>query len=72
MNPPNVDDETYINFLIATPTVCNATEAARVQPEAADPPAHNALTRARFADYAWAIAHDHRGIKQYCSIERAQ
>lgn len=45
MNRPKVDDEAYINFLMATPKVCSATEAARVQPEAVDPPAHDAFTR---------------------------
>lgn len=45
MNRAKVDDETYINFLMATPKVCSATEAARVQPEMADPPAHDAFTR---------------------------
>ena len=45
MNPPKVTDEAYINFLMATAKVCSATEAARVQPEMADPPAHDAFTR---------------------------
>lgn len=45
MTRPKVDDEAYINFLMATPTVCSATEAARVQLEAVDPPAHDAFTR---------------------------
>ena len=45
MNKPKVDDEAYINFLIATPKVCSALEAARVQPELANPPAHDAFTR---------------------------
>ncbi|HRF45071.1 MAG TPA: transposase, partial [Candidatus Competibacteraceae bacterium] len=31
-----------------------------------------ALTRVRFAGYAWTIEHYHRGIKQYCGVERAQ
>ena len=44
LNPPKVTDEAYINFLMATPKVCSATEAARVQPEAVDPPAHDAFT----------------------------
>jgi hypothetical protein len=30
------------------------------------------LTRTRFAGYAWTIEHYHRGLKQFCSIERAQ
>lgn len=45
MNPPKVRDEDYINFLIATPKVCSAMEAARVQPKESDPPAHDAFTR---------------------------
>jgi len=45
MNRAKVDDETYINFLMATAKVCSATEAARVEPEAVDPPAHDAFTR---------------------------
>ncbi|HRW67676.1 MAG TPA: hypothetical protein P5032_18450 [Candidatus Competibacter sp.] len=45
MNRPKVEDEAYINFLIGTPKVCSATEAARVQPERADPPADDAFTR---------------------------
>lgn len=45
MNPPKVTDEDYINFLIATPKVYSATEAARVQPEKPMMPAHDAFTR---------------------------
>jgi predicted house-cleaning NTP pyrophosphatase (Maf/HAM1 superfamily) len=45
MNPPKCSDEDYINFLIATPRQVNATEAARVQPEAAKAAAHDAFTR---------------------------
>lgn len=45
MNPPKVGDRDYIDFLIATPKVCSATEAARVQPEQSAPPAHDAFTR---------------------------
>lgn len=45
MNPPKCNDEDYINFLVATPRVCSGTEAARVQPEQSDPPAHDAFTR---------------------------
>lgn len=45
MNPPKVNDQDYINFLIATPTVCSATEAARVQPPQPVAPAHDAFTR---------------------------
>ena len=45
MNPAKVTDEDYIQFLLATPKVCSATEAARVQPEEAKAPAHDAFTR---------------------------
>src|SRR5512144_13696 len=45
MNPPKLSDQDYINFLIATPKVCSATEAARVQPEQSMAPAHDAFTR---------------------------
>ncbi len=38
-------DQDYINFLVAAPKVCSATEAARVQPEPATAPAHDAFTR---------------------------
>jgi putative transposase len=45
MNPPKCKDEDYINFLIATPRQVSATEAARVQPEREEAPAHDAFTR---------------------------
>jgi putative transposase len=45
MNPPRVQPVDYIDFLIATPTACTATEAARVQPERPRKPAHDAFTR---------------------------
>ncbi len=45
MNSPKVTDEAHINFLIATPRVRSATEAARVQPDQPAPPAHDAFTR---------------------------
>jgi len=45
MNPPKCNEDDYINFLIATPKTCSGTEAARVQPKQADPPAHDAFTR---------------------------
>ena len=49
MNPPRCTTEDYIQFLLATPTVCSATEAARVQPDrpAAETPApaDDAVTR---------------------------
>src|SRR5262249_62250042 len=45
MNPPRVQAEDYIDFLIATPKAASATEAARVQPERPRCPAHDAFTR---------------------------
>src|SRR3954452_24366253 len=45
MRPPKVQPDDYIAFLLATPKVCSATEAARVQPDRPDPPAHDAFTR---------------------------
>ena len=45
MNPPKVNEEDYINFVIATPRQVTATEAERVQPESRDAPAHDAFTR---------------------------
>lgn len=45
MSPPKVTDESYINFLMATPKVCSATEAARVPPDEPVAPAHDAFTR---------------------------
>lgn len=45
MNPPKVSDHDYIDFLIATPKACSATEAARVSAVQTSPPAHDAFTR---------------------------
>jgi len=45
MNPPKCSDEDYINFVIATPRSVSATEAARVQGEEEQAPAHDAFTR---------------------------
>lgn len=45
MNPPKYNEYEYINFLIASPRVFSCTEAARVQPEQENPPAHDAITR---------------------------
>jgi putative transposase len=45
MNPPRCKALDYINFLLATPSVASATEAARVQPAKANAPAHDAFTR---------------------------
>lgn len=45
MNPPRASAEDYIQFLIATPKVASATEAARAQPDRPDAPAHDAFTR---------------------------
>ena len=45
MNAPRCSDEDYIQFLLASPRVVSATEAARVQPRDAHAPAHDAFTR---------------------------
>jgi putative transposase len=45
MNAPRCTTEDYIQFLLATPKACSATEAARVQPELPNKPAHDAFTR---------------------------
>jgi len=45
MNEPKVNEEDYINFLVASPRVVSGTEAARVQPNRGNAPAHDALTR---------------------------
>lgn len=45
MNLPRAQPEDYIQFLLATPKVCSATEAARVQPPVPGAPAHDAFTR---------------------------
>src|SRR5215213_5204542 len=45
MNPPKVNEEDYINFVIATPRQLTATEAERVQPASKNAPAHDAFTR---------------------------
>ena len=44
-NKAKCDEFDYINFLVAAPKVVSCTEAARVQPAQADPPAHDAFTR---------------------------
>lgn len=45
MNPPKCQALAYVDFLLATPKVCSALEAARVQPDPATAPAHDAFTR---------------------------
>ena len=45
MNSPKCQPEDYINYLVASPRVVSGTEAARVQPDQANPPAHDAFTR---------------------------
>ena len=42
---PKCRDTDYIDFIIATPKAFSCTEAAKVQPESPDPPAHDAFTR---------------------------
>jgi len=61
MNAPKVGPEDYIQFTLATPRAHSATEAARVQPESVDPPAHDAFTRLLHRlepdpDHLWAEA----------------
>jgi len=45
MNAPRCTPEDYIQFILATPKVCSALEAARVQPDKTNKPAHDAFTR---------------------------
>jgi putative transposase len=45
MNPPRVQAEDYVDFLIATPKAASAAEAARAQPERPRCPARGAFTR---------------------------
>jgi hypothetical protein len=45
MNAPRCTAEDYIQFLLATPKACSATEAARVTPPRPAAPAHDAYTR---------------------------
>ena len=46
MNAPRATGESYVQFLLATPEVASATEAARVQPDHLPrPPGHDAFTR---------------------------
>lgn len=45
MNSPKVNDEDYINFIIATLRDAAATEAERVQLESKDAPPQGAFTR---------------------------
>ena len=45
MNPPKYTAIDYINFLMATQKAYSCSEAARVQPEQPEPPAHDAINR---------------------------
>ena len=45
MNPPRSTEFDYIQFLIAAPKTCSCTEAARVQPDSPNAPAHDSFTR---------------------------
>lgn len=45
MNPPKVNEYDYINFLIATQKAYSCLEAERVQPDVANSPTHDAITR---------------------------
>ena len=44
-NPARTTADGYIDFLIGSPTVVSATEAARVQPDRPAAPAHDSFTR---------------------------
>lgn len=45
MNPPKCSEDDYINFVIASPRSVSATEAAKVQGDEEQAPAHDAFTR---------------------------
>ena len=45
MNPPKCSDDDYINFVIASPRAVSATEAAKLQGDEEQAPAHDAFTR---------------------------
>jgi putative transposase len=45
MRTAKCHDTDYIDFLIATPKAVTCTEAAAVQPDSRQPPAHDAFTR---------------------------
>jgi hypothetical protein len=45
MNPAKYTALDYINFLVGTQKAYSCVEAARVQPEGKDAPAHDAITR---------------------------
>lgn len=45
LNAIKCRDTDYIDFLIASPKIFSCSEAAEVQPESLDPPAHDAFTR---------------------------
>ena len=62
MNPARTTDDDYIDFLIGSPTVVSATEAARVQPVRPLAPAHDSFTRLLHrlepdSDTLWAEVH---------------
>lgn len=45
MNPPKVNENDYINFLIATQKAYSCVEAERVQPESTNSASHDAINR---------------------------
>lgn len=45
MNTPRTTEMDFIQFIIASPKVCSATEAARSQPAKPEAPAHDSFTR---------------------------
>ena len=68
MNPPKVNESDYINFLIAAQKSYSCTEAERVQPESANSPAHDAITRLLHRlepspEALWQEAHSHVSLE---------
>src|SRR5579862_3043780 len=45
MSNAKVQPEDYVQFLVASPSQFTCTEAARVQPDQPDPPAHDSFNR---------------------------
>lgn len=68
MNPPKVNEYDYINFLIVTHKAYSCLEAERVQPDATNSPAHDAITRLLHRmepspEALWLEAHKHVSCK---------
>jgi hypothetical protein len=63
MNAPKVTPLDYIDFLVATNSDIEYWATSDL--EMTD------LQRLRFAELGWMIETYHRGIKQFCDVERA-